>query len=98
MADANRGAAITKLHRIRKTVAEMLEDRGYVVSREFKNETRAQFEAAFEQAQQDGVGRERFVILCGHKDDPENKILVYFPHLLATINFDAQFDFGYCSF
>ncbi|CAD7945246.1 unnamed protein product [Amoebophrya sp. A25] len=79
MADANPALAITKLWRIRKTTSEMLEDRGYMVSLDFKNETRAQFEEAYTKAQQEGMGRERFVILCCHKNDPEQKILVYFP-------------------
>lgn len=82
MAEPNPSSQITKLWRIRKTVAEMLEDRGYVVSHGFKNETRAQFEQAWQQAQTDGVGRERFVILCSMRDDPEKKILVYLILLL----------------
>ena len=72
-------ADITKLWRIRKTVCSMLDDRGYVVAHQFKNETRAEFERAWKQAQDEGAGRERFVILCAHRQDPEKKILVYFP-------------------
>lgn len=70
---------VTKLWRIRKTVGQMLEDRGYIISGEYKNETRQQFEEKWQCAMQEGVGRERFVILCSHKDNPEDKILVYFP-------------------
>ncbi|CAD7957344.1 unnamed protein product [Amoebophrya sp. A120] len=79
MADANPQQGITKLWRIRRTVGEMLHDRGYVVSAAFRNESRADFQQAWEQAQADGVGRERFVILCSHKDNTDDKILVYFP-------------------
>jgi len=78
MADVNH-AAVTKLWRIRKTCGQMLSDRGYVVSQDFLNETRAQFQEKWQTATQEGVGRERFVILCTHKDDDKDKILVYFP-------------------
>ena len=73
-------AMISKLFRIRQTVSQMLEDRGYLISADLRQEKRADFEAAWAQAQAAGQGREKFVILCGHKDDPENKkILVFFP-------------------
>ena len=52
-ADNNPNAQITKLWRIRKTVATMLDDRGYVVATNFQNETRQQFEAAWQSAVQE---------------------------------------------
>merc|ERR1711865_641501 len=69
----------TKMWRIRKTMCSMLKDRGFIVAQTFQNETRDEFQMAWRQATDEGAGRERFVILCAHKDDPENKILVYFP-------------------
>ena len=60
-------AAITKLWRIRKTVAQMLDARGYVVAHNFLNESKSEFEAQWQQTIAEGGGRERFVILVSHK-------------------------------
>ena len=57
----------------------MLQDRGYAVSQQFRNETRTEFETMWKTAVLEGGGRERFVILVGHRDDEESKLLVYFP-------------------
>jgi DNA-directed RNA polymerases I, II, and III subunit RPABC1 len=77
--ESSASAGVTKLWRIRKTVCQMLEDRGYAVAQQFMNETRAEFEGMWQNAQNEGAGRERFVILVGHLRDENNKILVYFP-------------------
>lgn len=45
-----------RLFRVRKTCCEMLEDRGYIVSRSEKNETFSEFQARFEQAEGQYVG------------------------------------------
>jgi len=60
-------------------VCQMLQDRGYMVSLSFKNETLQQFEEVWNAAQAEGAGRERFVILCAKAENPDEKILVYFP-------------------
>jgi len=78
-ANAAQQTAITKLWRIRKTVCQMLDDRGYGVSQALLEETRPDFESAWNQAVQEGSGRERFVILVGKRDNSDEKILVYFP-------------------
>lgn len=79
MAELTENADVTKMWRIRRTVCQMLIDRGYVVAHNFKNETRSDFEELWKKACDEGAGRERFVILCPHKDNPEKKILVFFP-------------------
>ena len=50
---------IIKLWRVRKTVFEMLQDRGYLVAEKFRNETKEEFSAMFKSIEQEGGGRER---------------------------------------
>eukprot|EP00386_Alphamonas_edax_P013618 GDKI01042026.1.p1 GENE.GDKI01042026.1~~GDKI01042026.1.p1 ORF type:complete len:207 (+),score=63.84 GDKI01042026.1:93-713(+) len=66
---------LSKLYRARKTVSNMLADRGYVVQPEQLGETREQLAAKFEN---EGNQRERLIIFCVKRDDPEEKIIVYF--------------------
>eukprot|EP00397_Hematodinium_sp_SG-2012_P066262 GEMP01098720.1.p1 GENE.GEMP01098720.1~~GEMP01098720.1.p1 ORF type:complete len:219 (+),score=39.23 GEMP01098720.1:23-658(+) len=77
MAEDN--ASLTKLWRVRKTVFQMLEDRGYVVAAKYKDETREKFQEDWDRIAEEGGGRERFAIQVQHKDDKEDKIIVYFP-------------------
>ena len=70
---------IIKLWRVRKTVFEMLQDRGYLVAEKFRNETKEEFSAMFKSIEQEGGGRERLVILVNRPDDMSDKMIVYFP-------------------
>jgi len=77
MAEDN--SSLTKLWRVRKTVFQMLEDRGYVVAAKYKDETREKFQEDWDRIAEEGGGRERFAIQVQHKDNKDDKIIVYFP-------------------
>mmetsp|Transcript_72335 Transcript_72335/g.172393 ORF Transcript_72335/g.172393 Transcript_72335/m.172393 type:complete len:211 (-) Transcript_72335:171-803(-) len=70
---------VTKLWRVRKTVHTMLHDRGYQVAETFLKENKEEFEAAWKQVQQEGGGRERFIILVHKKTNPDQQLIVFFP-------------------
>ncbi|KAF6151070.1 hypothetical protein GIB67_042405 [Kingdonia uniflora] len=66
---------ITKLYRIRKTVMQMLRDRGYIVADFEINMTRAEFLAKFG----DNFKREDLVINKTKRKEPFDQIYVFFP-------------------
>mmetsp|Transcript_24552 Transcript_24552/g.56619 ORF Transcript_24552/g.56619 Transcript_24552/m.56619 type:complete len:212 (+) Transcript_24552:84-719(+) len=70
---------VTKLWRVRRTVHQMLHDRGYQVADKFLEEKKEEFEAAWKQVQQDSGGRERFIILVHKKTNPDQQLIVFFP-------------------
>uniref|UniRef100_A0A7S1B186 DNA-directed RNA polymerases I, II, and III subunit RPABC1 n=1 Tax=Noctiluca scintillans TaxID=2966 RepID=A0A7S1B186_NOCSC len=70
---------VTKLWRVRKTVHQMLHDRGYQVADKFLEERKEDFEKAWKQVQQDAGGRERFIILVHKKNFPDQQLIVFFP-------------------
>merc|ERR1719442_35020 len=70
---------VVKLWRVRKTVFQMLKDRGYQVADKFLNEKKDEFETAWKQIAEDGGGRERFLILVHKVDFPELQLIVFFP-------------------
>lgn len=72
-------AEITKLWRVRKTVFQMLRDRGYQVAEKFLDEKMEDFEDAWKQVHDDGGGRERFIILVHKKDNTQQQLIVFFP-------------------
>ncbi|KAI3878558.1 hypothetical protein MKX03_006027 [Papaver bracteatum] len=66
---------ITKLFRIRRTVMQMLNDRGYLVGDFEINETRAGFLAKFG----DNIKRENLDIKKSKRNDSNDHIYVFFP-------------------
>jgi len=69
---------VTKLFRIRKTILEMLRDRGYVVldtSADLEM-TREEFGTRLAQA---NYSRESLTLLKQHQHDPSDQIYVFFP-------------------
>lgn len=64
-----------RFFRARKTCCELLEDRGYIVPSQEKNETFAEFSARFDQNERT---RSRLLLVASHKSDVNNKIIVYF--------------------
>ncbi|KAI3878557.1 hypothetical protein MKX03_006026 [Papaver bracteatum] len=66
---------ITRLFRIRRTVMQMLNDRGYLVGDFEINETRAQFLAKFG----DKFRREDLDIKKSKRNDDDDQIYVFFP-------------------
>eukprot|EP00746_Dinoflagellata_sp_MGD_P150013 gnl/MRDRNA2_/MRDRNA2_81966_c0_seq1.p1 gnl/MRDRNA2_/MRDRNA2_81966_c0~~gnl/MRDRNA2_/MRDRNA2_81966_c0_seq1.p1 ORF type:complete len:219 (-),score=53.41 gnl/MRDRNA2_/MRDRNA2_81966_c0_seq1:80-736(-) len=78
----------TKLWRVRKTVFEMLNDRGWVVGDNYLKESREELEANLNAARAEGAGRERFVIIVNKKGEQqqgsdynpkEHRLIVFFP-------------------
>eukprot|EP00747_Dinoflagellata_sp_TGD_P163948 gnl/TRDRNA2_/TRDRNA2_183210_c0_seq1.p1 gnl/TRDRNA2_/TRDRNA2_183210_c0~~gnl/TRDRNA2_/TRDRNA2_183210_c0_seq1.p1 ORF type:complete len:211 (+),score=53.82 gnl/TRDRNA2_/TRDRNA2_183210_c0_seq1:121-753(+) len=70
---------VTKLWRVRKTVFQMLQDRGYQVADKFLEEKKEDFEKAWKAVEAEGGGRERFLILVHKKNDPEQQLIIFFP-------------------
>eukprot|EP00930_Biecheleria_cincta_P061312 TRINITY_DN46890_c0_g1_i1.p1 TRINITY_DN46890_c0_g1~~TRINITY_DN46890_c0_g1_i1.p1 ORF type:complete len:212 (-),score=50.60 TRINITY_DN46890_c0_g1_i1:67-702(-) len=70
---------VTKLWRVRKTVFQMLGDRGYFVPEKSLSETKEEFESAWKEAQENSQGRERFLILVHKKDNRDQQLIVFFP-------------------
>lgn len=69
---------ISNLFRIRKTVLELLSDRGYAVlnTAEDLNLSRQDFEAEFESNK---YNREMLTLLRQRRDDPSDQVYVFFP-------------------
>jgi len=70
---------VTKLWRVRKTVFKMLADRGYYVIPSNLEETKEEFAENFKQVQEDGGGRERFIILVHKAQHRDQQMIVFFP-------------------
>ena len=70
---------ITKSYRVRKTVLEMLMDRGYAVSEAERNETLDEFKAQFCDMSTGTVDAERLTITKLKASDPTQKIMAFFP-------------------
>jgi len=70
---------VTKLWRVRKTVCQMLHDRGYHVSDKQLQERKEDFEKMYKAYQEEGGGRERLIILVHKKNAPDRQLIVFFP-------------------
>mmetsp|Transcript_3081 Transcript_3081/g.5417 ORF Transcript_3081/g.5417 Transcript_3081/m.5417 type:complete len:213 (-) Transcript_3081:154-792(-) len=70
---------VTKIWRVRKTVFQMLHDRGYFVSDKSLEEKKEDFEKQWKEASEQGQGRERFLILVNHTRISERQLIVFFP-------------------
>ncbi|EAA22265.1 hypothetical protein [Plasmodium yoelii yoelii] len=66
---------VTRFYKCRKTCCEMLEDRGYIITAREKLENFAAFKELFEENEK---LRSRMTIITSHKNDANNKIIVYF--------------------
>jgi len=60
---------VTKLWRVRKTVFQMLRDRGYHVAEKNLEEKKEDFEVMWKAAQEEGGGREPFLPLLSFVSD-----------------------------
>eukprot|EP00443_Scrippsiella_acuminata_P003128 CAMPEP_0115225456 /NCGR_PEP_ID=MMETSP0270-20121206/30116_1 /TAXON_ID=71861 /ORGANISM="Scrippsiella trochoidea, Strain CCMP3099" /LENGTH=309 /DNA_ID=CAMNT_0002639831 /DNA_START=82 /DNA_END=1009 /DNA_ORIENTATION=- len=70
---------LTKLWRVRKTVFKMLADRGYHVTQKNLEETKEQFSEQYKEVQEEGGGREKFIILVHKANFPDQQLIVFFP-------------------
>ncbi|EPS63208.1 hypothetical protein M569_11577 [Genlisea aurea] len=66
---------IARLYRIRKTMMEILKDRGYIVADSEIEMTKPQFDERYGE----NVKREDLLILRGRCSDPADRIYVFFP-------------------
>ncbi|CAE7631302.1 NRPB5A, partial [Symbiodinium necroappetens] len=56
-----------------------LHDRGYYVSEKSLEEKKEEFEKVWKEAQDQGAGRERFLILVNHTNQTDKQLIVFFP-------------------
>ncbi len=68
-----------RLWRVRKTVFQMLHDRGYQVAERYLDESKEQFEQYWREILARGGNRNELVILVARKSDPNDQIIVFFP-------------------
>lgn len=68
-----------KLWRVRETVFQMLNDRGYIVGQKYLEETKEQFEQYWRDILARGGNRNELVVLVNKKSDPNDQIIVFFP-------------------
>ena len=71
--------ATVRLWRVRKTVFEMLSDRGYVVSERYRNESKEAFMHQWTEIVSRGGGRRDLVILVQHSQNAGDNLIVFFP-------------------
>jgi len=74
--------AVSRLYRIRKTVTKMLEDRGYLLTKEESEFTLESFKTRFnfhDLSPNEPPKRDLLTLLTRKKDDPMDKIFVFFP-------------------
>merc|ERR1711972_1288167 len=57
----------------------MLQDRDYMVGNKYLEEKKEDFEAMWKAAQDEGAGREKFIILVHKQDDTDQQLIVFFP-------------------
>jgi len=67
------------LHQVRKTVLEMLRDRGYLVPKEELKMTYEDFCQKFKVSENGELRRDDLTILKQKQDDPSQQIFVFFP-------------------
>eukprot|EP00933_Yihiella_yeosuensis_P041927 TRINITY_DN3633_c0_g3_i1.p1 TRINITY_DN3633_c0_g3~~TRINITY_DN3633_c0_g3_i1.p1 ORF type:complete len:212 (+),score=58.12 TRINITY_DN3633_c0_g3_i1:178-813(+) len=79
------GDEVTKLWRVRKTVFQMLQDRGYKVSDKNLDEKKEDFEKMWKEEQAQGFGREKFLILVQKPNDASQQLIVFFPDEQKTV-------------
>ena len=71
---------IEKLWRIRKTVLQMCNDRGYIVTSEELEQTLDQFKETYSDRLSNGEpNRSKLIVLVSHNDDASEEMYVFFP-------------------
>ena len=73
-------AEIFKLWRIRKTILQLCNDRGYIVTTDELEQTLEQFKQTYgERPSQGEPSRSKLVVLVSHNDDATDQMYVFFP-------------------
>lgn len=67
---------ITRIYYVRRTIIQMVVDRGYLVSSQLKSETLEEFKTRYGEETQI---RSRLLLLLQKKDDPTDQLFVFFP-------------------
>lgn len=67
--------ALTRIHQVRRTCCEMLQDRGYLVPEEVKAMSKEDFRLAYS----DTPNRAELTMLCPYETDATRRIFVFFP-------------------
>lgn len=71
---------IYKLWRIRKTILQLCNDRGYIVTSDELEQTLEQFKQTYgDKPSQGEPSRSKLVVLVSHNDDPTDQMYVFFP-------------------
>lgn len=71
---------IYKLWRIRKTILQLCNDRGYIVTTDELEQTLDQFKQTYgERPSQGEPSRSKLVVLVSHNDDSTDQMYVFFP-------------------
>ena len=72
---------LEKLWKIRKTVLQMVNDRGYIVTHDELEQPFDQFKETFgERLNSNGeLNRSKLIILVSHNDDSSDELYVFFP-------------------
>ena len=69
-----------RLWKIRKTILQLCNDRGYLVTSDELEQTLDQFKQTYgERPSQGEPSRNKLLVLVSHNDDPANQMYVFFP-------------------
>lgn len=78
---------VGRVYQVRRTVLQMLQDRGYIVPQSDMDLDRDSFRSKFLMAAADGgsgINREALTLLMQKKDDPTDQIFVFWPEDLKV--------------
>ena len=68
-----------RIYRARKTVCEMLADRGFVVDSKDLQQSSTELKKRLQIEHFDASSRSKLLIIVSHRSNPENKVVVFFP-------------------
>ena len=71
---------VFKLWRMRKTILQLCNDRGYLVTSDELEQTLEEFKEAYgDKPSQGSPSRSKLVVLVSHNNDPTDQMYVFFP-------------------
>jgi len=75
---------VGRVYLVRRTVLQMLQDRGYIVPQSDLDLDRDSFKSKHTQVSENGLNRESLTLLMQKKDDPTDQIFVFWPEDLKV--------------